>query len=142
MVDGRRSIPFPSTINQQPLAMDHPPPTPPAAKSVLPCLLLVALVALFLFPYLFQGRSMLPLELIPVFQPWASHVRELWAAPPAVHNALLDALQQNYPRRVYMAQSLRAGWLPLWDPYLYGGSPFLATQQGAVLYPPAWLLAL
>lgn len=106
-------------------------------------LLLVGLVALFLTPYLFLGRSMLPLELIPVFQPWNAHGRELWSSPPpAVQNPLLDSLQQYYPRRVYMQEALRGGWLPLWNPYAYGGTPFLGSQQGAVLYPPAWLLSL
>jgi hypothetical protein len=104
--------------------------------------LLVALAALFLFPYLFLGRCLLPLDLIPIFQPWAQHTRELWSHVPPVHNPLLDALQQYYPRRVYMTGALHGGWLPLWNPYVYGGSPFLATQQAAVLYPPAWALTL
>lgn len=86
---------------------------------------------------------MLPLELIPIFQPWAAHSRELWSSPPpAVQNPLLDSLQQYYPRRVYMQEALRGGWLPLWNPYSYGGTPFLGSQQGAVLYPPAWVLSL
>jgi len=113
------------------------------SRSLLYPLLLVGLVALFLTPYLLLGRSMLPLELIPVFQPWAAHAREIWSSPPpAVQNPLLDSLQQYYPRRVYMQEALRGGWLPLWNPYAYGGTPFLGSQQGAVLYPPAWLLAL
>jgi len=113
------------------------------SRSLLYPLLLVGLVALFLAPYLFLGRSMLPLELVPVFQPWASHAREIWSSPPpAVQNPLLDSLQQYYPRRVYMQEALRGGWLPLWNPYMYGGTPFLGSQQGAVLYPPAWVLSL
>ena len=100
------------------------------------------LVLLFLAPYVFLGRSMLPLEFMAVFQPWARHVGELWGAIPRIHNPLLDSLQQYYPRRVYMRDALAHGWLPLWNPGVYGGSPFLATQQGAALYPPAWLLSL
>jgi hypothetical protein len=105
-------------------------------------LLLVGLVALFLLPYVFLGRSMLPLELIRIFQPWASHPEAFTEPVPPVHNALLDTLQQYFPRRVYMTEALAGGWLPLWNPNVYGGTPFLATQQAAVLYPPAWLLAL
>jgi hypothetical protein len=113
------------------------------SRSPLYPLLLVGLVALFLTPYLFLGRSMLPLELVPVFQPWGAHAREIWSTPPpAVQNPLLDSLQQYYPRRVYMQEALRGGWLPLWNPYMYGGTPFLGSQQGAVLYPPAWVLSL
>lgn len=104
--------------------------------------LLIGFVVALLAPHLFQGRSLLPLELIPLFQPWARHARELWGEIPPVHNPLLDALQQYYPRRVYLAEALRGGWWPLWNPNVYGGTPFLAAQQGAVLYPPGWLLLL
>ena len=116
--------------------------TPSFLRRLVPPLVPVALVVLFLAPYVFGGRSMAPLELLAVFQPWAGHARAIWDSVPRVENPLLDALQQYFPRRVYMSEALRGGWLPLWNPYVYGGSPFLATQQGAVLYPPAWLLTL
>lgn len=122
--------------------MSQPEPNPHARTDRLVLLALLGAVVLFLFPYLVLGRAMLPLELLAVFQPWASHREAFGADVPPAHNPLLDALQQYYPRRVYMTEALRGGWLPLWNPYVYGGSPFLAAQQGAVLYPPAWLLAL
>src|SRR5215831_18005730 len=50
-----------------------------------------------------------------------------------------DAFVYFYPQRVYLAQSLLAGRLPLWDPQLFLGAPFLANPQSAVLYPPSWL---
>jgi len=105
-------------------------------------LLLPLLAILFLYPYVFRGRIMLPLEILALCQPWTRHIGDLWGSVPSTHNPLLDTLQQYYPRRVYMQEALQGGWLPLWNPYAYGGSPFLATQQGAVLYPPAWALAL
>jgi hypothetical protein len=104
---------------------------------------MAVVIALFLAPYVFLGRSMLPLELLTILQPWARHAGELWGGDaPTIHNPLLDSLQQYYPRRVYFAEALWGGWLPFWNSNVYGGSPFLATQQTAVLYPPAWLLAL
>jgi hypothetical protein len=50
-----------------------------------------------------------------------------------------DALVYFYPQRVFLAQSLLAGRIPLWDPDLFLGAPFLANPQTAVLYPPSWL---
>jgi hypothetical protein len=120
--------------------MPHQPSKPPA-RFLYP-LLLIAVTAAFLAPYVFLGRSMLPLELVPVFQPWSAHARELWDSVPAVNNPLLDSLQQYCPRRVYMREALAGGWLPLWNPNMYGGTPFLGSQQGATLYPPAWALSL
>lgn len=50
-----------------------------------------------------------------------------------------DAFVYFYPQRVYLAQALLAGRIPLWDPQLFLGSPFLANPQTAALYPPSWL---
>ncbi len=41
--------------------------------------------------------------------------------------------------RAYLADSLRGGHLPLWNPWTYGGQPFLGGFESAVLYPPNWL---
>ncbi len=53
-----------------------------------------------------------------------------------------DAFVYFYPQRVFLAQSLLAGRIPLWDPNLFLGAPFLANPQTAVLYPPSWLFLL
>jgi hypothetical protein len=53
-----------------------------------------------------------------------------------------DAFVYFYPQRVFLAQSLLAGHIPLWDPQLFLGAPFLANPQTAVLYPPSWLFLL
>ena len=47
-----------------------------------------------------------------------------------------------YPYRQYAAEALRQANLPLWNPYLFQGVPFLANQQTAVLYPPNLLYLL
>jgi len=119
-----------------------PDQTPKPFARLLYPLLLIAATAAFLAPYVFLGRSMVPLDLVPIFQPWAAHARELWGSVPTVENPLLDSVQQYYPRRVYMQEALGGGWLPLWNPSMYGGTPFLGSQQGATLYPPAWALSL
>lgn len=36
-------------------------------------------------------------------------------------------------------QAIRQGRLPLWDPQLFGGYPFLSNPQVAFFYPPTWL---
>ncbi len=47
----------------------------------------------------------------------------------------LDVFTYFHPYREYAAQAIRAGHLPLWNPYLFLGVPFLANIQSAVLYP-------
>lgn len=46
-----------------------------------------------------------------------------------------------YPARQLFASSLRQGVIPLWNPYKFGGSPFLAAMQSGVCYPLNWLIA-
>jgi hypothetical protein len=46
-----------------------------------------------------------------------------------------DLPSQFVPWRAFAAASLRAGHLPLWNPYTYSGEPFLGGFQSAVLYP-------
>src|SRR5476651_1034126 len=50
-------------------------------------------------------------------------------------SAFGDLPSQFVPWRAFAAASLRAGHLPLWNPYTYAGEPFLGGFQSAVLYP-------
>ncbi|MBI4550813.1 MAG: hypothetical protein HY710_00950 [Candidatus Latescibacteria bacterium] len=50
-----------------------------------------------------------------------------------------DFPEHYYPFRTYTAVELRAGRFPLWNPYLFGGIPFFAMIDTAVLYPLNWL---
>ena len=43
-----------------------------------------------------------------------------------------------YPYWAYSAASLGDGRLPLWNPHVFMGVPFLANPQSAVLYPLNW----
>ena len=52
----------------------------------------------------------------------------------------VDALTYFTPYWAYRMAELRAGHLPLWNPYLFAGAPFLANPQAAVLYPLHWPL--
>jgi hypothetical protein len=47
----------------------------------------------------------------------------------------LDVFTYFYPYKAYAAQVIRSGSLPLWNPYLFMGVPFLANIQSATLYP-------
>ncbi len=46
-----------------------------------------------------------------------------------------DLVSFIYPRYAFVARSLQHGVLPLWDPFLYGGQPYLADVQSGLLYP-------
>jgi hypothetical protein len=42
----------------------------------------------------------------------------------------------------FLADAVRAGRLPLWNPYIGLGRPFLADMQNAVFYPPVYLILI
>jgi hypothetical protein len=50
-----------------------------------------------------------------------------------------DMALQFLPWRHFGFSQLRAGNLALWNPHVYGGTPYLAGFQSALLYPPNWL---
>ncbi len=51
-----------------------------------------------------------------------------------------DFLVQYFPFRNFATVSLAKGEIPLWNPYTFGGMPFLADIQTAVFYLPNVLL--
>lgn len=53
-----------------------------------------------------------------------------------------DFIKQMYPFRLYNAVELRSGNFPFWTPYLFGGIPYFAMIDTAVLYPLDWLFIL
>lgn len=46
-----------------------------------------------------------------------------------------DLVSFLWPQYQFAAESIRSGSIPLWNPYLYSGAPFLADNQSGVLYP-------
>ena len=50
-----------------------------------------------------------------------------------------DHLDYFQPLRMFTAEELKGGRLPLWNPYSASGEPWLANPQTGVFYPPAWL---
>ena len=55
--------------------------------------------------------------------------------PPTLFRGV-DWLQLHLPAREYMAAALLSGRLPLWNPHVALGRPFLADIETAVFYPP------
>lgn len=51
-----------------------------------------------------------------------------------------DSFGAYLPRRVELSRSISAGRFPLWNPYVFGGTPFFADPQARVFYPISLLL--
>src|SRR5580700_8874402 len=49
-----------------------------------------------------------------------------------------DLAEVSYPAQKFFAESVRAGKLPQWTPYLASGIPFLAEPRTGAWYPLHW----
>ncbi len=114
-------------------------------RPFLPDLLL--LFSFFLLPLLLYapvtlgGRTMLPADNLYQWEPWSAQAAELGVGRP--QNPLLtDLVIQNYAWKRFAVETVQARDIPLWNPYLFAGTPFLATGQHSMLYPFSWLFLL
>ena len=79
-----------------------------------------------------HGEAFLPADLLRDVAPWRT------ANPTSLvpWNPLMwDGIAEFYPWRLFAAQTLRSGYLPLWNPHQFCGTPFVANSQSAVFYP-------
>lgn len=65
-----------------------------------------------------------------------------WVIKPGTTSLHGDDLIQFYPLRVLVGQFLRSGHLPLWNPYIWSGTPLLAGFNAGAAYPLTWLFAI
>jgi hypothetical protein len=68
----------------------------------------------------------------------------IFGVPALLGHAVLpgDDLTQNFPLRVLAGREIRAGHLPLFDPYIWSGAPLLAGWNAAAAYPLTWVFAI
>ncbi len=99
-------------------------------------LVLLVLPCLFFWPALIGRAVLLPLDNLLLMQPWRSLLPGIDPGFTTPHNALIgDMIVQNLGWKRFLADQLRHGHLPLWNPLLLGGAPFLAAGQYQALYP-------
>jgi len=98
-----------------------------ALSLLLPLLIL-------LWPVTFGGKTLIPADNLFTFEPWKSFAKDLGVSVP--HNELLsDLILENYVWKKFILECIRNRELPLWNPYIFTGMPFLATGQHSALYP-------
>lgn len=105
-----------------------------AGQDVLIALGLLLLPLILLAPVTLGPYTLLPADNLYVMPPWSAFAEQLGVGLP--HNQLLsDLVLENYVWKRFILQSIRERRLPLWDPYIFAGHPFLANGQHSALYP-------
>ena len=104
-------------------------------KHDLCCVVLLGLMpVVFLANVLFTDQVLVG-DNLAGHNPWRAYASQELLARPT--NGRIDPLCQFYPHRVIAAEMMRAGSLPLWNPYYLSGEPLLATEtQAGLFYPP------
>ena len=104
----------------------------PFILGLAPFLVLLLFPTLLLWRVVFAGDVFLPADLLRDIAPW----RAATPSQMVPWNPLMwDGMGEFYPWRLFAAESLRAGWIPLWNPHQFCGTPFVANSQSAVFYP-------
>ncbi len=106
----------------------------PRVRDGLAILLLILLPLLWFAPVLIGDRTLLPADNLYAFEPWQSVAAIKGVQVP--HNELLsDLVLENLVWKEFIRSSVSQGEIPLWNPYLFSGVPFLAAGQHSALYP-------
>src|SRR5579883_2609524 len=83
-----------------------------------------------------NGKVPFPRDAVLQFPAWNGTVHsEPWQS----YADIGDLITAFYPSRAFAARAVHEGTLPLWNPYLLGGVPFLASPQSSLFYPPNFL---
>lgn len=103
------------------------------------CAGVLLILPLLLFASVSVGnKTLLPADALYLFEPYRSGMDV-----GQVQNPLLaDLILENYAWKQFLVDAVSSRTLPLWDPYLFSGHPFLANGQHSALYPLTWIFFL
>ncbi|HEX5315054.1 MAG TPA: hypothetical protein VFX22_00265, partial [Candidatus Kapabacteria bacterium] len=88
--------------------------------------LLATLVIVF-YPYLFEGKIMLPTDM---FDTMTAPFNAEYGPPQAQNHYFWDGIVQTYPYKVETQEALRSGHLAYWNPHILSGYPQYAETMG------------
>ena len=103
-------------------------------QDVLAALILLLVPLLLFWPVTIGPNTLLPVDNLFAYEPWASYKEALGVGLPQ-NQLLSDLILENYVWKKFIRESIAAGQLPLWNPYILSGQPFLANGQHSALYP-------
>ena len=82
-----------------------------------------------------KGYVLAPTDALKLVAPWETPGQDYVAR----NEQLLDQTVQFVPWTIYAVDRLRAGQVPLWNPYSQLGAPFIGNGQSAVFFPTVLL---
>src|SRR3989338_4141495 len=93
----------------------------------------------FVFIYrevILEGKILFPSNFLAQFYlPWRTEKFPGWEAGIPHKPIGDDQIRIFYPERTFTNEMLANNTIPLWNPYIFAGTPFLANFQSAIFYP-------
>lgn len=108
-----------------------------ARQEALALLVLAAVPLILFFKVTIGGWTLIPVDNLMQYQPWASVADDYGLTHPEhPQNELVsDLVLQNIAWKRFINAAIEARQVPLWNPALFAGVPFLASGQHSALYP-------
>ena len=102
-------------------------------------ILLFVIIIGLLFIYrqvIFDGKILFPSNFLAQFySPWRTEKFLGWEAGIPHKPIGDDQIRIFYPERTFTNDMLAKKTIPLWNPYNFAGTPFLANFQSSIFYP-------
>ena len=99
-------------------------------------------LTLFVFP-IFQGKIPIPADtILGMYHPWRDKIWDGLTKVPFKNFLITDPVRQQFPWKEFAASLVKQGKPPLWNPYIFSGTPLLANLQSAPFYPLNFLFFL
>ena len=101
---------------------------------------LLALLLIYFWPVVIQGRALLPTDHLFYYDPvWRSFATD---GGRSSNPRQLDIVAQFYPYMQFSHDAIQQGEFPLWNPFYLTGHQYFAGFQPALLFPLNWIFFL
>jgi O-antigen/teichoic acid export membrane protein len=104
-------------------------------RDLLILLVLLALPLILFWPVTLGSKTLIPADNLYQWEPYRTFAAQQGVPLPPHNELLSDLVLENLAWKQFIVESLRAREVPLWNPYLFAGVPFLAAGQHSALYP-------
>jgi len=106
-------------------------------KPFLSAAVVFGLILLVFFNPMLMGRQLSQQHMLWAEWPWHGFQPADLSQPILANEG--DEAHTFYPLRYASEKMVKAGEIPLWNPYSYGGHVMLGDQQSALAYPLIWI---
>jgi O-antigen/teichoic acid export membrane protein len=102
----------------------------------LGALLVLLILPLILFwPVAVGSKTLIPADNLYQWEPYRTFADDQGVDLPPHNELLSDLVLENLVWKQFIVESIQAREIPLWNPHLFAGVPFLAAGQHSALYP-------